>query len=261
MPPIFVFTNPKGGVAKTTSTSAVGGALAERGQRVLMVDLDPQANLSLALGVNPHASQRTIADLLLHAEPPEEVILNTRIPEMDLIPANQALVWAERYLPGRPQYQTLLAHRLAALEGYDAVLIDTSPTLGSLTTLALAAAHLAIIPTQAEYFSAYALRHILGLIRQVRASVNPTLAYRVLITMFRRRNRAHRIIRARLEATFGEGLCHTVIETDTKLREAAIAGTPVTHFAPKTRAAEQYRALAQELLFYAQQKETALPTP
>ena len=261
MPCILTFTNQKGGVAKTTSASAVGGALAERGLQVLLIDLDPQANLSLAVGINPRRLAYSAADRLLNATDPKALILQTRIEGLDLIPGGSGLSLAERYLPGRPNYRTLLAQMLGQLDGYDAILLDTPPTLGSLTAIALSAAHLAVIPTQAEFFSAYALRNILGLIRQVRATANPRLAYRVVITMFRRRNRAHRIIRARLEATFGSGLCQTVIETDTKLREAAIAGVPITHFAPKTRAAEQYRALAQELLAYAQQqKETPVAT-
>ena len=261
MPWILAFSNQKGGVAKTTTTVSIGGALAEQGRRTLLVDLDPQANLSLAVGINPQRLAHSAADMLLNATAPQDLILPTRIDGLDLLPGGSGLALAERYLPGRPNYRGLLARMLRPLNEYEAILLDTPPTLGSLTTMALGAAHLTVIPTQAEFFSAYALRHILSLVRQVRATINPHLAYRVVITMFRRRNRAHRIIRTRLEATFGPGLCKTIIETDTKLREAAIAGVPITHFAPKTRAAEQYRALAQELLIYVQeQKEPSLAT-
>ncbi len=261
MPHLFAFVNQKGGVAKTTTTISVGGALVEQGQRILLVDLDPQGNLSLAAGVNPRRLAHNVADLLLNATPIPDLVVHTRIPGLDILPGGSTLNLAERYLPTRPNYQNILRRAFRALEQYDAILIDCAPSLGTITLTALTAADVAVIPTQAEYFSAYALRSVLHLIRQVRASANPSLAYRVVITMFQRRNRAHRIIRARLEATFHQGLCQTVIETDTKIREAAIAGMPITHFAPKTRAAWQYRALAQELLTYAQQKETVLTAP
>jgi chromosome partitioning protein len=113
-----------------------------------------------------------------------------------------------------------------------------------------------IIPTQAEYFSAYALRDMMGLIRRVRSETNPALAYRILITLLDQRNRTHRIIREQLQQTFGVGLFDTVIEVDTKLRESPIAGTPITQFKPGTRGSLQSRALAQELIEYVQQANT-----
>lgn len=254
---ILAFANQKGGVAKTTTTASVGGVLAQWGKRTLLVDLDPQGNLTLALGLDPRRSVHTSADMLLNLTAPQDLVVQTQVPNLELIPGGSNLALAERYLPGRPQHQTVLQRLLRPLAEYDYILLDCSPSLGSVTFNALMAAHLVVIPTQAEYFSAYALRNMLWAIQRVRQNGNPGLLYRVVITMFRQRNRAHRIIRARLEATFGHGLCQTIIETDTKLREAAIAGLPITHFAPKTRAALQYEELTKELLAYAAQEEEA----
>jgi cellulose biosynthesis protein BcsQ len=141
-------------------------------------------------------------------------------------------------------------------DAYDYTLLDCPPMLGAITLNALTAAHLLIIPTQAEYFSAYALRDMMALIRRVRSETNLALAYRILITLLDQRNRTHRTIREQLQQTFGAGLFDTVIEVDTKLRESPIAGTPITQFKPGTRGSLQYRALAQELIEYVQQANT-----
>jgi glycosyltransferase involved in cell wall biosynthesis len=118
----------------------------------------------------------------------------------------------------------------------------------------LSAADLLIIPTQAEYFSAYALRNMMGTIRRVRQESNPNLAYRILVTLLDRRNRTHRNIFEQLQATFGQGVFTTVIEVDTKLRESPIAGLPITQYKPGSRGSQQYRVLAQELMEYAKEE-------
>ena len=246
----------KGGIAKTTTALSLAGAFAEQGKRVLTVDLDPQGNLTLGLGLHPKEISQSVTDVLLREAPPQNSIYKTKTKGISLLPSTLALRFAERFLASRPNYYALLRQALSTIRnGYDIIIIDSPPSLGILTGNALTAANLAILPTQAEFFAAYALKPTLRMIETIRQSTNPNLAYRILITMFRRRNRAHAIIRARLEATFGIGLCKTVIETDTKLRESAIAGLPITHFAPKTRSANQYRALAQELAAYVQKEK------
>jgi chromosome partitioning protein len=131
--------------------------------------------------------------------------------------------------------------------------LDCPPALGAVTLNALAASNLLIIPTQAEYFSAYALRDMMSLIRKVRQEYNPQLAYRILITLLDQRNRTHRTIRQQLQQTFGVGLFETVIEIDTRLRESPIVGMPITQYRPNSRGSQQYRILAQELVQYVQQ--------
>lgn len=251
----IAIANEKGGVAKTTTTLSLGAALNEMGRTVLLVDLDPQANLTLAMGFEPAKLLRTIANLILEETPLQEVLLKTNTPGMDVLPSNLDLEQAEQVLPVSLDRTTRLRNILAAemLAKYDFILFDCPPSLGPITVNALTAADLLIIPTQAEYFSAYALRDMMTIIRQVRAEDNPNLAYRILITMLDQRNRTHRDIRDQLEKTFGEGLFKTVIEIDTKLRESPILGIPITQYKPASRGAQQYRNLAEELLAYVEQ--------
>jgi chromosome partitioning protein len=250
MTQIVTVANEKGGVAKTTTSLSLGGALVELGKDVLMVDLDPQANLTLALGENPKKVRRSIADVLLNSASLISVSRETPLPGLDLIPSNQKMGLAERFLAVRQGYEYILRNALGANLYYDFVLIDCPPSLGTVTVNALTATDLLVIPTQAEYFSTHALRNMMNLIRKVRENHNPQLTYRVLITMLDIRNRIHRVISEQLKRTFSDGLFETVIQIDTKLRESSVVGLPITHFAKTTRSAHQYRALAQELVQY-----------
>jgi chromosome partitioning protein len=177
------------------------------------------------------------------------------VTNLDLVPSNARIETAEQYLPMRSHYLATLQNALRANPlPYDYILLDCPPALGAITLNALSAADLLIIPTQAEYFSAYALRNMMGSIRRVRQESNPNLAYRILVTLLDRRNRTHRNIFEQLQATFGQGVFTTVIEVDTKLRESPIAGVPITQYKPTSRGSQQYRVLAQELMEYAKEE-------
>jgi len=257
----IAISNEKGGVAKTTTALNLGAALAETGQKVLLIDLDPQANLTLALGLEPGKIERTSANILLDAAPLLDSRLETNYPNLDLIPASSTLEQAEQMMPVYLNYTARLRNAIDTVNPmpYQIILIDCPPSLGAITINAITAANLLIIPTQAEYFSAYALRNMMATIRQVRADNNPNLAYRILIALLDQRNRTHRDIHNQLERTFGVGLFKTVIEIDTKLRESPILGLPITQYKPTSRGAQQYRSLAEELIVYVQQtnSETA----
>jgi len=258
---IIAISNEKGGVAKTTTALSLGAVLSEHGQKVLLIDLDPQANLTLALGFEPGKIEKTSADILLDSASLPETSLKTNFTTLDLVPANNGLEQAEQILPVYINYTIRLREAFQAAHPlpYDIIVIDCPPSLGAITINALAAADLLIIPTQAEYFSAYALRDMMSIVRHVRSEDNPGLAYRILITLLDQRNRAHRDIHDQLERTFGEGLFKTLIEIDTKLRESPILGLPITQYRPNSRGAQQYRSLAEELIRYVQQtnQETA----
>jgi chromosome partitioning protein len=253
---VIAVSNEKGGVAKTTSTLSLGAILAEAGHRVLLMDLDPQANLTLALGIEPGSSAVSSSHILIESAPLLDACVHTDIQGLDLVPSHSSIETAEQYLPVRSHYTLGIRNALEAASplAYDFVFLDCPPFLGAITTNALSAADLLIIPTQAEYFSAYALRNMMGLIRRVRQESNPGLGYRILITLLDRRNRTHRNIQEQLQNTFGDGMFHTVIEVDTKLRESPIAGLPITQYRPGARGSQQYRELAQELMEYVQQK-------
>ncbi len=249
-------SNEKGGVAKTTTTMSLGAALAEIGHKILLIDLDPQANLTLASGLETGSITTSASNILIEAAPLLDAKLETEIENVDIIPSHPNIESAEQYLPMRTNYTSTMRRAIAQAIPlpYDYILFDCPPFLGAITQNALSAANLLVIPTQAEFFSAYALRNMMGMIRRVRQESNPDLAYRILITMLDRRNRTHRNIEEQLQTTFGKGLFDTVIEVDTKLRESPIAGLPITQYKSNTRGSQQYRVLAQELMEYAKEK-------
>jgi chromosome partitioning protein len=252
---IISVANEKGGVAKTTTTISLGAALVETGLEVLLVDLDGQANLSLAFSCENHKSQPSMANVLLESASIKDAIRETGIPKLDILPSSSEMSLVERFLPMRQGYESVLTNALRdETWGYDYIIMDCPPFLGAVTYNAIIASHLLIMPTQAEFFSINALRNMMGLVRRVRSQANPQLTYRLLLTMFDRRNRVHRTLTEQLRTTFGNGVLDTIIETDTKLRESPIAGLPIIYHAPKSRSALQYRALAQEILTYV--KET-----
>lgn len=251
----IAIVNEKGGVAKTTTSISLGAVLADNGFNVLLVDLDPQANLSLANGLEVTKSTRSSASVLIENFPASNVITTTSTPNLSLIPSSSEMALAERLLPGRQGYELLLKKALANFSStYDFIIMDCPPFLGAVTLNALTAADLLLIPTQAEFFSIYALRNLMNLVRRVRTQYNPNLTYRLLLTMFDRRNRIHRTMAEQLRTSFSTGVMQTSIDIDTKLRESPIAGIPIIQHAPKSRSAQQYRALAQEIIDYV--KET-----
>lgn len=251
-------SNEKGGVAKTTTTFSLGASLAEMDQKVLLIDLDPQANLTLATGTEPTQPGHDSSEVMLDGLLAKEAILETSIPNVSLIPCTARMGDAEHFLPVRLNFQHILRESLKKSNlTFDYILMDCPPSMGAITSNALTASDLLLIPTQAEYFSAYALRDMMAFIRRIRKESNPGLAYRILITLLDERNRAHRAIRDQLEQTFGAGLFSTVIEVDTRLRESPIVGMPITQYRPKSRGSQQYRVLAQELMDYVRQQNDA----
>ena len=252
----IAISNEKGGVAKTTTSLSLGAALAEAGQKVLLIDLDPQANLTLAVGIEVNETSLSASNILIENAPLLKARKSTEIENIDIVPSHPSIENAEQYLPMRTNYTAILRRAIqnAAPLPYDYIIFDCPPFLGAITHNALSASKLLIIPTQAEFFSAYALRNMMSIIRRARQESNPDLAYRILITMLDRRNRTHRNIEEQLKNTFGEGLFETVIEIDTKLRESPIAGLPITQYKPGSRGSKQYRVLAQELMEYVKEK-------
>lgn len=253
MTTILAFANEKGGVAKTTSALSLGGVLLEMGCEVLLVDLDPQANLTLALGLQPENIRRAAVDLLLNAAAPLGLSRQTELPGLDIIPGNSQMTLAERFLAVRQNHTLLLKNALHSITTYDYILLDCPPALGAVTLNAISAAHRLIVPTQPEFFSAYALRNMLQTIQHLQNTDNPRLQYHILITMFDSRNRIHRSIKDQIYTHFGDHVFKTIIQLDTRLRECAVAGLPVNYFAANSRGAQQYRALAQELTHHAQE--------
>jgi chromosome partitioning protein len=247
---VIAIGNQKGGVAKTTTCLSLGACFAEMGKTVLLIDLDPQANLTLSLGVPPESLRRTVGDAILHNTTLVSVSRESSVMGLDIVPANTGLAAIDKVLYRCQGYETYLREALAELDAdlYDYILIDCPPSFGPLTLNALTVSDLMIIPTQAEYYAARTLQHVFDLIKLVRNKTNAGLRYRILVTMYDRRNRICNRILAQMKAAFPNILFGTVIGIDTKLREGPVVGQPVTQYSPNTRAARQYRALAEEVI-------------
>jgi chromosome partitioning protein len=252
MPYIITVSHQKGGVGKTTTALALGACFVERGIRTLIVDLDPQGNLTSTIGWNPENTPLSIADILTGAAEPGQAVMESTVPGLNIIPSNAAMRDLGRRLFQISSYEFLLRRTLKdpALQDYAAVLLDCPPSVGPLTVNALTAADLVLVPTQCEYYSIQALTDMFELINAVRVRTNPALAYRLLVTMFDGRGKFHANMLEQLKEYFREGLLSTTIGFDTKLREAQAAGVPITLHAPQSRGARQYRQLAEELAPY-----------
>jgi chromosome partitioning protein len=247
---IIAVGNHKGGVAKTTTCLSLGACLAELGKTVLLIDLDPQASLTLSLGLKPESLRHAVDVALLGNTSLVSVSRESAVFGLDIVPANRGLAVLDKILYGRKGYEFYLKNGLDAMgQGlYDFILIDCPPSFGTLTLNALTAADLLIIPTQAEYYAARSLRQVIDLVNLVREKTNPRLTYRVLVTMYDRRNKICHVILEQMLASLSAVLFKTIIEVDTKLKESPAFGQPITLYTPNTRGAQQYRELAQELM-------------
>lgn len=245
----IAISNQKGGVAKTTTCLSLGAALAEMGHSVLLIDLDPQANLTLSLGIEPKQLRRTVLDTMMGNHSLVSISRETDTLALDIAPANMELTMADKVLFKVPNFQFRLKQAIGRLNPgmYEYILLDCPPTVSPLTLNALTAADLLIIPVQCELYAAHSLRQMIRLALQLREQGNPNLDHRVLITMYDQRNKISRMMLEQMENGLRPVLFKTIIQIDTKLRECPAFGKPITSYAPKSRSALQYRELAQEL--------------
>jgi len=249
---IVAMCNQKGGVGKTTSTINLGAALAEYGRKVLLVDLDPQGALSAGLGVAHNDLDLTVHNLLVGSKISiDDVMMKTRVDNMDLLPSNIDLSAAEIQLVNEVGREHTLGRVLhPILDRYDYILIDCQPSLGLLTVNALACAEGVIIPMECEYFSLRGLALLNDTIDKVRDRLNPRLELSgILVTMYDARTLHSREVMSRVVEVFADLVYDAVIARTVRFPETSVAGEPITTWAPKSSGAEAYRALAREVIF------------
>ncbi|MCT2020322.1 ParA family protein [Kocuria marina] len=248
---IIAMVNQKGGVGKTTSTINLGAALAELGRKVLLVDFDPQGALSAGFGSNPHELDLTIYNVMMDRSVDVwDVVQQTHVENVDLLPANIDLSAAEVQLVTEVAREQVLASALRKVEDYyDVILIDCQPSLGLLTVNALTASHGVIIPLICEFFALRAVALLVDSISKVQERINPKLQIDgVLATMFDSRTLHSREVIARIVDAFGDKVFDTVIKRTVKFPDATVAAEPILNFASNHPGAESYRQLARELI-------------
>ncbi len=248
---VIAMCNQKGGVGKTTSTINLGASLAEYGRRVLMVDLDPQGALSAGLGVPHYELEHTVHNLLVEPRASiDDVLISTRVKNLDLVPSNIDLSAAEIQLVNEVGREQSLARALyPVLDRYDYVLIDCQPSLGLLTVNGLACSDVVIIPTECEFFSLRGLALLTDTVDKVHDRLNPKLSIGgILITRYDPRTVNSREVMARVLERFGDLVFDTVITRTVRFPETSVAGEPITSWAPKSVGAEAYRSLAREVI-------------
>ena len=247
---VLAIVNQKGGGGKTTTAINLGAALTELGHPVLLIDLDPQANTTSGLGLNPARIRNTIYQLLSGEASVEDCVVETGVPLLRLVPSHIDLAGAEIELATLQERETRLRAALQSLPlGVECVIIDCPPSLGLLTLNALTAATSMLIPTQCEYFALEGLRHLLYTHQLVRSRLNPNLEVAgILMTQFDARTTLSWDVLEEVRRSHPAHVLKTLIPRNVRISEAPSHGKPVIQYDPSSRGAAAYRALAKELL-------------
>jgi len=248
---VVAVANQKGGVGKTTTALNVATSVALAGQRVLLVDVDPQGNLTSGVGLKGERAQGgTVYEALLTDGDPASFVLPTRVERLFLIPADRNLTGAEIELVSVPERERRLARVLDALRSrYDYIFIDCPLSLGLLTLNALVAADAVLIPLHCEYFALEGLAELVGTMRRVRGGLNPALDIEgVLLTMYDDRTNLGQLVARDVREFFKDKVFNTIIPRNVRLGEAPSHGIPAVLYDAKSRGAAAYVALAREML-------------
>ncbi len=247
---IIAIANQKGGVGKTTSAVSLAAELALKGERVLLVDLDPQGNATSGLGVEFHEEGQDTFDMFFGSLPAQKLICRTEIENLDLIPSSRDLVGLEIELGKKAGRELILQSELSGVKNrYDLIFVDCPPSSGLLSLNALGAAQHLVVPIQAEYYALEGLSALMDTIRFVQQTFNPGLSLLgVFLTMYDSRTNLSSQVKDEVGSYFGEALFESVIPRNIRISEAPSHGLPISLYSPESAGRKAYLALAEELL-------------
>lgn len=250
LPRIMAVANQKGGVGKTTTTVNLAACLAEQGFRTLLVDLDPQANASTGLGLDPRSLEHSVYHVMLHNADADSCIEPTEVKNLFVLPSSLDLAGAEIELVAMMSREHRLRMAIeSVIDDYDYVLIDCPPSLGLLTVNALTAAKEVLVPIQCEYYALEGLGQLMRNVELVKANLNPKLEIsHIVLVMFDPRTKLAGQVVDEVRGHFGDRVCANVIPRTVRLSEAPSFGQPITTFDSESRGAAAYRAVAVEVL-------------
>jgi chromosome partitioning protein len=240
----------KGGTGKTTTCINLGASLCELGKTVLLIDLDPQASLTLSLGINPLELEKSIHHVLIDPDVSlQETMVQRPLLNLFIVPSHIDLAMVDLELAGKIGREKALHRKLVAVQDdFDFIFIDCAPTLGMLTVNALVAAHSVLIPIQCEPLTFYGVKHLLQVINLVREEINPGLKIEgVLRTMYDKRTRLSREVSDSIKQTFGDLVFDTIVYKHVKFAEGPVHQAPITLYARRSPGADEYQRLAREL--------------
>jgi chromosome partitioning protein len=246
---ILSVLNNKGGTGKTTTAINLATGAALDGKKVLLIDLDPQGNTTTGLGFEKATLSGTVYNLLSQTRKADDVILQTNIPNLCLLPSNLDLAGSEVELSSVPGREYVLREAIASVKDrFDNVVIDCPPNIGLLTLNALVTSDLVLIPVQCEFYPMEGLPTLIKVMDLVKSRLRANFDFRIVLTMFDARTALSRRVQAQVRQNFGEKTLKTVISRSVRMAEAPSKGLPGIVYRPKNPAAEQYRGLARELL-------------